>query len=239
MFRGVRRSRVCVAVQSSVFFGVFFGGEGGGGGAGSCGLWSGAAVSGACATETERKMGTVTGAATNGSSMPQHAAASQNFHMADFFFITCQTCEPFVAQVSQNWMLAQWSMYQVAVWRVLAFIPGKGIFFACQFLSIVAQTSLFWCCFDMSSPEDTQTTEASQECRFWKMMVPLTNSLKHAAACRSMPQRAKIFLGTVGAWTGGPEGLRAWPEWVCQNDVGSACWRLCVTPTSVLWNEVC
>ena len=30
-------------------------------------------------------------------------------------------------------------------------------------------------------------------------MVPLTNSLKHAAACRSMPQRAKIFLGTVGA----------------------------------------
>ena len=32
-------------------------------------------------------------------------------------------------------------------------------------------------------------------------MVPLTNSLKHAAACRSMPQRAKIFLGTVGAWT--------------------------------------
>ena len=35
-------------------------------------------------------------------SMPQHAAASQNFHMADFFFITCQTSEPFVAQASQN-----------------------------------------------------------------------------------------------------------------------------------------
>ena len=36
-------------------------------------------------------------------------------------------------------------------------------------------------------------------------MVPLTNSLKHAAACRSMPQRAKIFLGTVGAcwWRAG------------------------------------
>ena len=33
-----------------------------------------------------------------------------------------------------------------------------------------------------------------------EMVVPLTNSLKHAAACRSMPQRAKIFLGTVGAW---------------------------------------
>ena len=30
-------------------------------------------------------------------------------------------------------------------------------------------------------------------------MVPLTNSLKHAAAYRNMPQRAKIFLGTVGA----------------------------------------
>ena len=34
-------------------------------------------------------------------------------------------------------------------------------------------------------------------------MVPSTNSLKHAAACRSMPQRAKIFLGTVGAWLQG------------------------------------
>ena len=59
-------------------------------------------------------------------SMPQHAAASQNFHMADLFFMACQTCEPFVAQTSQSWMVAQWSMYQVPGWKVLGSIPGKG-----------------------------------------------------------------------------------------------------------------
>ena len=72
------------------------------------------------------------------------AAASQRFHVADFFFfITCQTWEPFVAQVSQNWMVAQWSMYALPVWRVVGSIPGKGTFYACQFLSIVAQTFAF------------------------------------------------------------------------------------------------
>ena len=34
---------------------------------------------------------------------------------------------------------------------------------ACQFLWIVAQTFAFWCCLYMSSPEDTQNTEAAQE----------------------------------------------------------------------------
>ena len=47
----------------------------------------------------------------------KHAAASQNFHMGDFFFfITCQTCEPFVAQMSQNWMVAQWSVLG-SIWQ--------------------------------------------------------------------------------------------------------------------------
>ena len=70
---------------------------------------------------------------TNGSSMPQHAAACRSmpqrqilgavgggfeacrsmpqrakiFTWWTFFFITCQTCEPFVARMSQNWMVAQ------------------------------------------------------------------------------------------------------------------------------------
>ena len=56
--------------------------------------------------------------------MPQRAKI---FARWTFFFITCQTCEPFVAQMSQNWMVAQWSMYPVTVWRVLGSIPGKGI----------------------------------------------------------------------------------------------------------------
>ena len=44
------------------------------------------------------------------------------------------------------------------------FHSRKGqFFFACQFLSIVAQIFAFLVLFDMSSPEVTQTTEASQE----------------------------------------------------------------------------
>ena len=74
-------------------------------------------------------------------------------------------------------------MYQAPVWRVVGSIPGKGNFLPVSSSLLLHRSSLFWCCFDMSSPEDTQTTEGSQE-------VPLTNSLKHAAACRSVPQHA-------------------------------------------------
>ena len=47
-------------------------------------------------------------------SMPQRAKI---FTWRPFFFMTCRTSEPFVAQMSQNWMVAQWSMYQVPVWN--------------------------------------------------------------------------------------------------------------------------
>ena len=69
------------------------------------------------------------GPSTNGSNMPQHSAGmpqrqilgaagggfeacrsmsqrAKIFTWRTFFFITCQTCEPFVAQMSQNWMVA-------------------------------------------------------------------------------------------------------------------------------------
>ena len=94
--------------------------------------------------------------------MPQHAAASQKFHMVNFFFITCQTLESFVAQMSRNWMVAQRCMYQVLVRRVLGSIPGKGKFLPVSSSLLLHRFSLSWCCSDMSSPEDTQTTEASQ-----------------------------------------------------------------------------
>ena len=54
-------------------------------------------------------------------------------------------------------------MYQVPVWRVLGSIPRKGNFLPVSSSLLLHRSSLFWCCFDMSSPEDTQTTEASQE----------------------------------------------------------------------------
>ena len=77
--------------------------------------------------------------------MPQHAAASQNFHMAAFFFITCRTSEPFVAQKSQNWMVAQWSMYQTSAWKVLGSIPGKDNFLPVSASLLLHRSSLFWC----------------------------------------------------------------------------------------------
>ena len=93
----------------------------------------------------------------------KHAAACRSepkfSHGGLFFFITCQTCEPFVAQMSQNWMVAQWSMCQVPVWRVLGSVPGKGNFLPVSSSLLLHRPSLFWCCFDMSSPEDTLVFE--------------------------------------------------------------------------------
>ena len=73
-------------------------------------------------------------------SMPQRAKI---FTWRTFFFITCQTCEPFVAQRSQNWMVAQWSMYQVAVCRVPGSIPGVGNFLPVSFSLLLHRPSLF------------------------------------------------------------------------------------------------
>ena len=60
-------------------------------------------------------------------------------------------------------MVAQWSMYQVQVSRVLDSIPREGKLLPVSSSLLLHRFSLFWCCFDMSTPEDTQTTEASQE----------------------------------------------------------------------------
>ena len=75
-------------------------------------------------------------------SMPQRAKI---FTWRTFFFITCRTSEPFVAQMSQNWMVAQWSMYQVPVWRVLGSIPEKGNSLPVSSSLLLHRSSLFWC----------------------------------------------------------------------------------------------
>ena len=57
----------------------------------------------ACRSMPQRQiLGAVGGGFEACRSMPQHSAASQTFHMAYFFFVTCQNCEPFIAQASQN-----------------------------------------------------------------------------------------------------------------------------------------
>ena len=107
-----------------------------------------------CSMPQRQILGAVGGVFEACRSMPQRAKI---FTWWTFFFITCQTLEPFVAQMSQNWMVAQWSMY-----LVLGSIPGKGKFLPVSSSLLLHRFSLFWCCFDMSRPEDTQTTEASQ-----------------------------------------------------------------------------
>ena len=116
----------------------------------------------ACRSMPQRQiLGAVGGGFEACRSMPQRAKICTS---RTFFFITCQTCEPFVAQISQNWMVAQWSVYQVSDWRVLGSIPRKCNFLPVSSSLLLHRSSLFWCCFDMSSPADTQTTEASQTC---------------------------------------------------------------------------
>ena len=85
-------------------------------------------------------------------SMPQRAAACRSmpqrakiFTWRTFFFITRRTCEAFVAQISQNWMVAQWSMYHIPVWRVLGSIPGKGNVLPVSSSLLLHRSPLFWC----------------------------------------------------------------------------------------------
>ena len=82
----------------------------------------------------------------------KHAAACRSmphqakiFTWRTFFFIICRTCEPFVAQMSQNWMVAQWSMYKVTVWKVLGSIHRKGNFLPVSRSPLLHRSSLFWC----------------------------------------------------------------------------------------------
>ena len=78
----------------------------------------------ACRSMPQRQiLGAVGGGFEACRSMPQRAKI---FTWWTFLFITCQTLEPFVALRSQNWMVAQWSMYQVTVRKVLGSILGMG-----------------------------------------------------------------------------------------------------------------
>ena len=55
---------------------------------------------------------------------------------------------------------------------------------------------------------------------FWKIWLPPTYGLKHAAACRSMPQHSKFFLGIVGAWQ--PDKDNRFPHTYHKNTQSSA-----------------
>ena len=75
--------------------------QGGGGGLAQ-GLGQ-APTAAACRSMPQRQiLGAVGGGFEACRSMPQRAKI---FTWWTFFFITCQTCEPFVAQMSQNWMV--------------------------------------------------------------------------------------------------------------------------------------
>ena len=116
-------------------------------------------------------------------SMPQRAKI---FTWRTFFFITCQTCEPFVAQVSQNWSVAQWSTYWFPFWRVLGSIPGKG--------NVLPVSSSPLCFFGVVlTYQVLRILKLPRHHRFLKP-VPLSENDgtldQHLEACRSMPQHA-------------------------------------------------
>ena len=119
--------------------------------------------------------------------MPQHATA--------FFFITCQTCEPFVAKMSQNWMVAQWYMYQVPLWRFLGSIPGTGILERAIFCLSVP----LYCCTDLRFFGVVLTC---QVLRILKLPVPLLENDgtldQQLEACHSMPQHAAASQNFLG-----------------------------------------
>ena len=124
--------------------------------------------------------------------MPQHAAAcrSEPKFSRTFFFITCQTLEPFVAQMSQHWMVAQWFMYQVSVRR--SWVPFRERANFC--LSV-----LLYCCTDFRffgvvlTCQVRRILKLPRHHRFLKP-VPLSENDgtldQQLEACRSMPQRA-------------------------------------------------
>ena len=90
------------------------------------------------------------------------------FTRRTFFFITCQTCEPFVAQIvseldGSSVVCVPGPSLEGPGFHSREGQFGKGNFLPVSSFLLLHRLSLFWCCFDMSSPEDTQTTEASQE----------------------------------------------------------------------------
>ena len=102
-------------------------------------------------------------------------------------------------------MVAQWFMYQLSVSRVLGSIPGKGIFFACQFLSIVAQIFAFLECWEGIG--DHISLSALSVCSHRSVGTHMCRQ-KHAAACRSK----KFFRGTALAWLQPPTPASPTPQ---------------------------
>ena len=89
--------------------------------------------------------------------MPQHAAACRSmpqrakiFTWRTFFFIPRRNSEPFIAQTSQNWMVAQCP----------GFHSRQGYFAACQFL--YSDLRFFGVVLTCQVLKDTQNTKASQ-----------------------------------------------------------------------------
>ena len=66
---------------------------------------------------------------------------SRIFH---FFFILCQSCEPFVAHCYQNWLLAELVVVLDFNFRVLGSNPSGGIFLVVSFALLFHRFSFFW-----------------------------------------------------------------------------------------------
>ena len=61
-----------------------------------------------------------------------------------FFFILCQSCEPFVAQCCQNWLLAELVVVLDSSFKVLGSNPSGGKFLLVSFAPLFHRFSFFW-----------------------------------------------------------------------------------------------
>ena len=144
----------------------------------------------------------------------KHAAAcrSEPKFSHGGLFITCRTCEPFVAHMSQNWMVAQWSMRQRLVWKVLGSIPEKANCLPVSSSLLLHRSSLFLVYWEGIG--DHISLSALSVCSHRSVGTHMCRQ-KHAAACRSMPQHKKFFRGTALACS-----QQGWPA------VGNCHWSL-------------
>ena len=90
-------------------------------------------------------------------SMPQRAKI---FTWRTFFFIPSRNSEPFVAQVSQNWMVAQW--YITGFQLAGSWVPFPVRVLCCLSVPLYSDLRFFGVVLTCQVLKDTQNTKASQ-----------------------------------------------------------------------------
>ena len=148
--------------------------------------------------------------------MPQRAKI---FMWRTFFFIPRRNCEPFVAQMSQNWMVAQWYITRLQFGGSWVPFPERVLFCLSVPLYCCTDLRFFGVVLTCQVLQDTQNTKVSQD------MVcsgPLGKVLGTTSACLPC-----LSAPTVFAW-----------ETVCLPHVSPVCLYLCCHESVICTNNM-